>query len=194
MSYKPGDTLQRVFTTNGSTGAAVNADTTPTVQLVRNGAVDSTVTVTVTNLSTGVYLASCSLPTTYAAGDRVQLLLTATVSGVTGVATTEAYVLDKFRVADVTDGSGRVTLTSSEHTLIGTQDVPSALDMANSLETNVTIRQALRLMASVLLGQCSGATGSSATITFTAAANNTTNRVVATVDANGNRTSIHLTP
>lgn len=194
MSYKPGDSYVRVITTNSSTGAAVNADSLPTAQLVRNGTVDASVTVTVTNLATGVYACSCTIPATYAAGDMVQLVVNATVGGVAGVASYEVQQLDSKRLADITDANGRVTLTPAEHSLISGTDVPAALDATGSLESNLTLRQALRLMASVLLGPVSGATGGAATVTFTSAGNGGITRVVATVDANGNRSSITLTP
>lgn len=194
MSYKPGDTYIRVITTNSSTGAAVNADSLPTAQIVHNGAVDTTVTVLVTNLATGVYACSYTIPLGYAAGDSVQLVVNATVGGVAGVAAYEVQKLDSKRLADITDASGRVTLTPAEHSLISGTDVPAALDASGSLESNLTLRQALRLMASVLLGPASGATGGAATITFSAAGNGGVTRVVANVDANGNRTSITLTP
>lgn len=94
MSYEPGNTLDRVFTTNSSTGALVNADALPTAALLHNGAVDNTVSVTVSNISTGNYLATCIIPSTYAAGDKIQLSVAATVSSVAGGAVFESWVLN----------------------------------------------------------------------------------------------------
>lgn len=73
-------------------------------------------------------------------------------------------------------------------------DVPTAnanadalLDRAAGVETGFTPRQALRLMASVLLGKLSGA--ATATNVFRDV-NDTKDRVTATVDPDGNRTAV----
>lgn len=60
--------------------------------------------------------------------------------------------------------------------------------MAQLVETGLSVKAALRLMTSVLNGKLSGAPGS--TITFRNAVADTKDRVVATVDGVGNRTSI----
>ena len=77
-----------------------------------------------------------------------------------------------------------------------TGDIPSAnanadalLDRASGVETNRTIRQAMRLMLATLVGKISGAETTTVTIRDS---NDTTNRVVATVDADGNRSSVTL--
>lgn len=59
--------------------------------------------------------------------------------------------------------------------------------MSSAVEAGVTLQQSLRLQSAVLLGKVSGA--GTGTETFRDV-NDTKNRVVATVDANGNRTSI----
>jgi hypothetical protein len=63
------------------------------------------------------------------------------------------------------------------------------LDAAAGIETNRTLRQGLRLMLSVLLGKASGLATTTATFRDT---NDTKDRVVATVDANGNRSALTL--
>lgn len=63
------------------------------------------------------------------------------------------------------------------------------LDLSNGVETGFTLRQALRLMLSALCGQLSGAATTTVTIRDV---NNTTNRIVATVDSNGNRSAVTL--
>jgi hypothetical protein len=66
--------------------------------------------------------------------------------------------------------------------------IPSAiLDAVNGIETNVSLRQALRLVLSVLAGKISGAGTTTITIRDI---NDSKNRVVAVVDGNGNRTQI----
>lgn len=83
--YAPGDTVTLVFTTSSpTTGAATNADSTPTGIVNKNGTDDGAVTVTVTNLDTGRYKAVFTMPGNYADGDEVNLSISATVGGVTG--------------------------------------------------------------------------------------------------------------
>lgn len=82
MTYQLGETAYVSFTTNDSTGAAVNADSLPTASLVRNGAVDGDVTVAVANLSTGAYVASFAVPGGYSVGDDLEVLISATVDSI----------------------------------------------------------------------------------------------------------------
>jgi len=81
--YQPGDTIAYEFPTHQvSTGAAKNADSTPSCVLLRNGA-STAETVTVTNVATGLYKAVVTVPSDWVASDEVQLRLTATVDGIT---------------------------------------------------------------------------------------------------------------
>lgn len=63
------------------------------------------------------------------------------------------------------------------------------LDRAAGVETGRTIRQSLRLMLAALAGKASGLGGTTATFRDT---NDTKDRIVATVDADGNRSSVTL--
>lgn len=75
---KSGQSIVVMFTTaNPSSGAAENASVGPTGTLYVNG-VANAAAVTVTNVATGVYKASVTLPT-LAAGDVVSLRIAATV-------------------------------------------------------------------------------------------------------------------
>lgn len=71
---------------------------------------------------------------------------------------------------------------------VGTELATALLDMANAIETGLTPRQALRLIASTTAGKLSGA--GTATETFRNAVADSKNRIVATVDSAGNRTAI----
>jgi uncharacterized protein YeeX (DUF496 family) len=62
------------------------------------------------------------------------------------------------------------------------------LDSANGVETGLTVREALKLMAAALAGKISGA--ATTTITIRNAVADSKDRIVATVDVNGNRTAI----
>lgn len=64
------------------------------------------------------------------------------------------------------------------------------LDGADAIEAGLTLRQALRIIAAATAGKVSG--GGTTTITFRSAEADDTDRIVATVDSNGNRTAITL--
>jgi len=73
--------------------------------------------------------------------------------------------------------------------LLTTANVADAiLDDANAVETGLTVRNALRLMAAALAGELSG--GATTTITIKNAVAGDKDRIEATVDANGNRSSV----
>ncbi len=61
------------------------------------------------------------------------------------------------------------------------------LDRADGIETGFTVRQAMRLILAAEAGKVSGAGGTSVTIRDV---NDSKNRIVATVDTNGNRTAV----
>lgn len=61
------------------------------------------------------------------------------------------------------------------------------LDLVNGIETNVTLRHAMRLVLAALAGQLSGAGSETVHIRDV---NNTKDRITATVDLNGNRTAV----
>lgn len=63
------------------------------------------------------------------------------------------------------------------------------LDNSN-VETGLTVRQALRVIAAALAGKVSGASGT--TVTFRNAAADSKDRIVATVDSDGNRSAVTL--
>lgn len=74
-------------------------------------------------------------------------------------------------------------------------DIPSAtanatglLDLADSIEAGLTLRNALRLIAAATAGKVSGAETTS--VVFRNAVADSKNRITATVDATGNRSSI----
>lgn len=69
------------------------------------------------------------------------------------------------------------------------QNADALLDRAAGVEANRTPRQALRLMLATLAGKLSGAATATVTIRDT---NDSKDRVVATVDADGNRSAVTL--
>ncbi len=85
--YAPGDAVQAEFTTQDpTTSNAADLDLTPVGIVNRNGVDDVAVVVTVTNLDTGRYVASFTIPIGYAVGDNINLTVSGTVSGKTGKA------------------------------------------------------------------------------------------------------------
>jgi hypothetical protein len=83
----------------------------------------------------------------------------------------------------LSDPSGNVALSSSEQNEIAA----AILDLSNGIETSLTLRQALRLMVAAAAGKVSGAATN--TITFRNIGDSK-NRIVASVDTYGNRSSI----
>ncbi len=69
------------------------------------------------------------------------------------------------------------------------QNADALLDRTAGIETNRTLRQGLRLMLSALAGKLSGAATTTVTIRDT---NDGIDRIVATVDSNGNRSAVTL--
>lgn len=70
----------------------------------------------------------------------------------------------------------------------GSEAATALLDAANAIETGLTVRGALRLIAAATAGKLSGA--STGTNTFRNAVQDSKNRIVATVDGDGNRSAI----
>lgn len=83
MTIAAGETIYHQFTTHDPDNklALVDADSTPTGTLVKNGT-DTAVSVTVTKKATGTYTAQFTIPGTYVAGDEVALRINATIGGV----------------------------------------------------------------------------------------------------------------
>ncbi len=108
MSVRTGQSITTEFTTRAfATGAATNADSTPTGTLYLNGTANGA-TVTVTNVATGLYKAAVTMPT-LAVGDVVAILIAATVSSISD----NAKIWEDS--ADVAlDSSGRVLLQPTQ--------------------------------------------------------------------------------
>jgi hypothetical protein len=128
---------------------------------------------------------------------RAFLNLAAALSGSGGL-TAQLNAIGHLATTLAGQGAATATLTAlgtlaSSITVTGatltTANVASAiLDAAGGVETNVTMRQALRLIVAALAGKLSGA--STTTITIRNAVEDDTSRIIATVDSNGNRSAI----
>lgn len=137
MSVRSGQSITKLFTTRRfDTGAATNADSLPTGTLYVNGTADAA-SVTVTNITTGVYKAAVTLPT-LAIGDIVDLRVNATVNSVNDNAViwtdTKDMALDSSGQVSVSDKTG-FALTTSERNSIAdavlTRDVVNVEASAN---------------------------------------------------------------
>lgn len=124
MSYLPSDLVKCEFSTqNPTTGAALNADSLPVGTFFKNIVDDGTVTVTITNIDTGRYAASFTIPSGAVAGDTCGLSIAATVSSVAGKGIVWQSVLDKKRIANII-GTDNLPLISTD-----VQDLSSSLSI-----------------------------------------------------------------
>jgi hypothetical protein len=84
--------------------------------------------------------------------------------------------------------AANITVTGDVLTTANVAD--SILDAADGVESGLTLRQALRVIAAATAGKVSGA--ETTTITFRNALVDDVDRIIATVDSNGNRTAVTL--
>lgn len=164
-AFTAGDAYGVQFSTaNPTTGAAANASATPTVRLFRNGTHDAAVSFTVTNPETGLYRATTTIPAGYVAGDRLEVVVSATVGGVAGVEVVERFKLTgpNFAAtaiaADVQSmAAGVITSTVIATDAIGALELSSAAaqevvdavlarNLGGGADGGRTVRDALRFL------------------------------------------------
>ncbi|MDR3634346.1 MAG: hypothetical protein P4L84_11125 [Isosphaeraceae bacterium] len=113
MSYRPGDAYFSEFTTsNPTTLAAQNADSLPVATANHNGQDDASFVLAVTNLDTGRYKVTGTIPSGYSPGDVVNITVAATVATVAGKLPIDGFVLDGKRVSDLQDLSAIAAATA----------------------------------------------------------------------------------
>lgn len=148
MSVRSGQSVTTEFvTTNYTTGAAANADSTPTGTLYVNGTADAA-SVTVTNQSTGLYKAAVTLPT-LAVGDIVSIVISATVNSVAGKGKIWEDTKDVFAgaIPDVAaGGSGGLVIAGSNAATTFSGLTTGALSC-----TTVTISGAVALQSTLAI-------------------------------------------
>ena len=171
--YKQGDTIVFDFTThNPSTGAVQDADSTPTVEVFED-AVDTPqagVSIAKRSGKTGNYRVSivATVGNGYEIGKNYNVVVSATVNSISAKSCISSFMLDGKRVNDLND--------------IATSSI-----FSSTVEGSLTFLHAIRIGLATLAGKSSG--GGTTTVAFRDQADSK-NRVTATVDANGNRTSI----
>ena len=96
MNYRPGDAYVVEFTTrNPTTLAAQNADSPPVATANHAGSDDASFVLTVTNLATGRYKVTGTIPAGYSGGDVVNITVVATVASVTDVWPVDVFMIDR---------------------------------------------------------------------------------------------------
>lgn len=154
------------------------------IRVSKNGAAEANQAGTVTEVAGGVYYyeaAAAELDTLGTFAVRVNK------TGVrSSVSVAQVIPFDPYSAANL--GLTNVDTTISSRLPTASYASPdSILTTTDGVETGLTVRAALRLITSVLLGRLSGAgTGTEVFRDF----NNTKNRVTATIDSNKNRTNI----
>lgn len=179
--YKPGDAYYSEFTTSSpSTGAATNADSLPVATANHNGTDDGTFALTVTNVDTGRYKITGTIPVGYAEGDDVSVSVAATVSSVAGKAITHQFNIG-------TKAGFALTVAPPTAAIIATtilQDLVSGSDfttngslgklLVTQLDTNINSRSTYAGTdtsgTTTLLGRITVAPPNAATIASTTAA------------------------
>lgn len=133
----PGDTWRGIFDTNGTSGASV-ADALPSCYLVRNGTLDTAVSVTVAQntasqlggTNSNVYGFSLTVPTNYAALDYLGVVAIATVGGATA-----RRSVDAVRLVNPALSGSAAPATEGGLLLAGTSGASQTLSLA---QLNVT--------------------------------------------------------
>ncbi len=200
-SYKVGDTLTLYASTqNPATGQAQNADSAPSYRIYKSNTTPPLVTGSYALLDSvntvGLYAATVVL----GAGAGFTVTNTYGIYSAATVAAVLGTTMDTFQIEagvsanSVVDKTGYGLSASERSTLIA-----ALLDLTNGVENNLTPRQALKLMASVLVGIASGLDTTSPLFKSadlngaTTAVVGTTNRVTVTnADVFGNRPVITI--
>jgi hypothetical protein len=159
---------------NPATGAAIDADATPTAALYRNGALDGAVSVTIARAALGSYGGSFPVPTGYAAGDDVQVRAQAIVAGVQS----PPVVVFADRVDSISAGLYSITMTVRDavslnplvDALVVVKDSTGAtvINVSRTSAAGVTIPALDAGTYQVLIGMTPGYTSLTATLVVTA--------------------------
>lgn len=113
------------------TGAATDADATPTATATKNGSDDGAFSLTVTKIDTGRYKITGTVPA-YTAGDLVQISVAATVNSVSGKA-----VIDEFQIVSARPGIDDIPV--EDVTLTAAYDAAKSAASQTSVDTIDTI-------------------------------------------------------
>jgi len=185
-----------VFMTNSINHVVGEAGLTLTITASKNGGAFASISPTVSDLGNGWYnlalttthtntLGDLALHITGATSDPSDFLCHIIATDYADATTFGLTNLDAAVTSRAAPGAA-MTLTSGERD--STAD--AILDRSGAIEVGLTLRQCLRLTASALAGKISGAAGT--TVTIRNAVADSKDRIVATVDASGNRSALTL--
>lgn len=164
-TFAPGDSYGISFTIKNTSGALANADSLPVGAVYRNGTADGAVTVTVASSATGIYQATCTIPAGYALGDRVSMLITATVGGVaTGDFVDHVRLDAQVNTRLATSGyTAPPSAASIALTLLGTSlNAPRALDAI--ADASLTVNDGFHCAIAAAAGKEDASSGTSMVI------------------------------
>jgi len=210
---KSGQTWAGLFYTRDATGALATPSVGPTGTLYIDGTSNAaTVTITGSN----PYKFSVTLPT-LTAGQRVDMYITATISGIATagiVASAQADTVllsDGVTLADdaitaakfdestafplkaADTGSTQVARVGADGDTLETlsDEIAAKMATAENIEGTYTLKDAIRIILAFAAGKVSG--GGTASIKFRSTSDDV-DRIQATVDSSGNRTAVTLNP
>ena len=166
---------------------------TPTVTISKNGGAFASPAGAVTELSSGWYAIAGNATDRNTVGE---LLIHATATGADPL--DDRYLIVPFDPFDA-NALGMAYLTGDAYARLGapvgasiSADIagePAALlDLAAGVETGLTLREALRLIAAASAGKLSGA--ATTTVVVRNAVADSKDRITATVDTSGNRSAV----
>lgn len=115
--------MKEFVTSSPTTGAAANADSTPTATANRNGTDDGSFALTVTNIDAGRYKITGTVPSGYLKGDVVNVSVAATCSAVAGKAVVDTFVVDSKRIGDLNDIAATAVVSNGAITTNGSGKV-----------------------------------------------------------------------
>lgn len=119
LEVQIGDTVESGFTTHNSDGSNVAADSTPTCTVYRNGsAVGSMTAQNATSFGTGLYRyqAAITVANGFSIGDKVQIVATSVVGGVTSSIILKAFQVSAIYAAQI-DFADDESNTQDEYTV-----------------------------------------------------------------------------
>lgn len=142
--FKPSDAYTAQFTTQHSeTGLATNAYTLPTAIATRNGTDDASFVLTVTNMATGRYKITGTIPANYIAADIVQIVVEATVNTINATAIIDQFTIDTKRISDLNDFDVATQAVIIDSAFINNiQDIKTTIDTVD-FSTLVNLDEAI---------------------------------------------------
>lgn len=143
-ALKPSGSYYGEFiTSRADTGAATDADSTPTATATRNGTDDGTFSLTVTKIDTGRYKIAGTVPA-YTAGDIVHVSVAATVNSVAGKGVVDEFVvvsgragIDDIPIEDAVLATSQPSYAPAKASDIPSSDITAILADTNELQAEL---------------------------------------------------------